>query len=85
MKSSNSGNLPPRLLGPVPGRLSRSLSARLADVESRNVTYRSPDFPIFWRRAKGSNVWDPDGNRYVDLTAGYLAELYEAWSKPSSD
>jgi 4-aminobutyrate aminotransferase/(S)-3-amino-2-methylpropionate transaminase len=35
------------------------------------VTFRSHDFPIFWRRAKGSNVWDPDGNRYVDLTAGF--------------
>lgn len=71
MKSSNSGNLPPRVSGPVPGRLSQNLTRRLAEVESRNVTYRAPDFPIFWRRAKGSNVWDPDGNRYVDLTAGF--------------
>ncbi len=27
--------------------------------------------PIFWERASGSNVWDVDGNRYVDLTAGF--------------
>lgn len=71
MKSSYGSNLPPRLSGPVPGRLSHRLGERLAGVESRNVTFRSRDFPIFWRRAKGSNVWDPDGNRYVDLTAGF--------------
>jgi 4-aminobutyrate aminotransferase/(S)-3-amino-2-methylpropionate transaminase len=51
--------------------LSRAFTRRLAGVESRNITYRARDFPIFWRRASGSNVWDPDGNRYVDLTAGF--------------
>ena len=65
------GNLPPRIVASTPGRVSRSLSERLAGVESRNVTYRSPELPIFWNRARGSNVWDPDGNRYVDLTAGF--------------
>jgi 4-aminobutyrate aminotransferase-like enzyme len=40
-------------------------------VESRNVTFLSPDFPIFWKKARGSNVWDADGNRFVDLTAGF--------------
>jgi len=71
MKNATSSNLPPRLIGPVPGRMSLSLASRLAGVESRNITYRARDFPIFWRKASGSNVWDPDGNRYVDLTAGF--------------
>ena len=31
----------------------------------------SPDFPVFWTRARGCNVWDADGNRYVDLTAAF--------------
>ena len=70
MKSSP-GNLPPRISGPVPGRQSLALSRRLVEVESRNVTFRSNNFPIFWRKSRGSNVWDPDGNRYVDLTAGF--------------
>ncbi|MEJ2547953.1 MAG: aspartate aminotransferase family protein [Gemmatimonadota bacterium] len=35
------------------------------------MTFLSDEFPIFWRRARGSNVWDADGNRYVDLTAGF--------------
>jgi 4-aminobutyrate aminotransferase/(S)-3-amino-2-methylpropionate transaminase len=29
--------------------------------------------PIVWTRALGSNVWDADGNRYVDLSAGFGA------------
>jgi 4-aminobutyrate aminotransferase-like enzyme len=40
-------------------------------VESRNVTCFEPTAPIFWQRASGANVWDVDGNRYVDLTAGF--------------
>jgi 4-aminobutyrate aminotransferase-like enzyme len=27
--------------------------------------------PIFWQRASGSNVWDVDGNRFLDLTAAF--------------
>ncbi len=61
----------PDISGPVPGTGSSALAGRLARVESRNVTFRSESFPIFWDRAQGSNVWDVDGNRYVDLTAGF--------------
>ena len=55
----------------VPGPRSRALAARLARVESRNVTCVLPAPPIFWERALGANVWDVDGNRYVDLGAGF--------------
>ena len=27
--------------------------------------------PIVWERTLGCNVWDVDGNRFVDLTAGF--------------
>ncbi len=70
-QSPGPGDLPPRVASPPPGRISLSLADRLAGVESRNVTYRSRESPIFWKKARGSNVWDPDGNRYVDLTAGF--------------
>jgi 4-aminobutyrate aminotransferase-like enzyme len=63
--------LPPELLGEVPGPRSRELAKRLARVESRNVTCLAPEPPIFWERASGANVWDVDGNRYVDLTAAF--------------
>jgi len=69
--SAPESNLPPRIRADPPGPRSRSLGHRLRAVESRNVTYLSDEFPIFWRRARGSNVWDVDGNRYVDLTAGF--------------
>jgi 4-aminobutyrate aminotransferase-like enzyme len=63
--------LPPALVTPIPGPRSRALAARLARVESRNVTCLTPEAPIFWERAAGSNVWDADGNRFVDLGAGF--------------
>jgi 4-aminobutyrate aminotransferase-like enzyme len=62
---------PPSLVTAVPGPRSRALAARLAAVESRNVTALVPEPPIFWERAAGANVWDADGNRYVDLGAGF--------------
>jgi 4-aminobutyrate aminotransferase/(S)-3-amino-2-methylpropionate transaminase len=64
-------NLPPKLVTPLPGPRSRALAARLAGVESRNVTCLAPVPPIFWERASGANVWDVDGNRFVDLTAAF--------------
>jgi 4-aminobutyrate aminotransferase-like enzyme len=63
--------LPPALATPIPGPRSRALAERLARVESRNVTCLVPDAPIFWERAAGANVWDVDGNRFVDLGAGF--------------
>jgi 4-aminobutyrate aminotransferase-like enzyme len=62
---------PPKLLTSVPGPRSRDLAARLAKVESRNVTCLAPVSPIFWARASGANVWDVDGNRFVDLGGGF--------------
>lgn len=71
MSRSGSGSQPPRVRGEPPAERSRELARRLTSVESRDVTYVGPDFPVFWDEALGSNVWDADGNRYVDLTAGF--------------
>lgn len=54
-----------------PAERSRELARRLIRVESPDVTHVGRDFPVFWEEARGSNVWDVDGNRYVDLTAGF--------------
>lgn len=54
-----------------PGPASRALAERLRAVESRNVTYLGPDFPVFWEEARGANVRDADGNVYVDLTGAF--------------
>ncbi len=60
-----------RLETPIPGPQSRLLAERLGAVESRNVTFRSHDFPVFWSGARGSNVQDVDGNVYVDFTGAF--------------
>ena len=61
----------PRLATTPPGPLSRSMALRLAEVESRNVTFQSPEFPVFWDAARGANVRDVDGNVFLDLTSAF--------------
>jgi 4-aminobutyrate aminotransferase-like enzyme len=61
----------PELKTSIPGPRSRELAVELRAYESRNVTYVSPGFPVFWERAHGANVWDVDGNRFLDLTSGF--------------
>ncbi|HWD94674.1 MAG TPA: aspartate aminotransferase family protein [Verrucomicrobiae bacterium] len=45
----------------------------LREYESRNVLFTEPDgsWPIVWERAKGVQVWDADGKKYLDLTAAF--------------
>jgi 4-aminobutyrate aminotransferase-like enzyme len=61
----------PSLITPIPGPRSRALAEKLRRFESRNVTYLADDFPVFWERAEGTNVWDADGNRFLDLTSAF--------------
>lgn len=61
----------PELITAVPGPRSRALAARLRRAESRNVTMVGGQWPVFWERAAGVNVWDADGNRFLDFTAGF--------------
>jgi 4-aminobutyrate aminotransferase/(S)-3-amino-2-methylpropionate transaminase len=68
---SHATTLPPELATEVPGPRSRALAERLRAGESRNVTCLAPEPPIFWERASGANVWDVDGNRYVDLGGAF--------------
>jgi 4-aminobutyrate aminotransferase/(S)-3-amino-2-methylpropionate transaminase len=67
-----------------PGPRSRALATRLAAVESPAVDARQQQraresgreqIPIVYARGEGANVIDVDGNRYVDLTAGFGALL----------
>jgi 4-aminobutyrate aminotransferase-like enzyme len=61
----------PELRTEIPGPNSLRLAAELRRYESRNVTFVSAGFPIFWERAEGVNVWDADGNRFLDLTSAF--------------
>jgi len=65
------GAVLPEILTNVPGGKSLELGRRLGEVECRNTTYLGDDWPIFWEKAEGVNVWDVDGNRFLDMTSGF--------------
>ncbi len=69
--SETSGTQLGRIVVEPPGPRSRALSARLREVEQRNVTFLDEDFPVFFERGAGANLIDVDGNVYVDLTAAF--------------
>src|SRR6185436_2151361 len=51
----------------VPGPVARAILARDAAVISPSYPR---DYPFVMDRGKGSEVWDVDGNRYVDWASG---------------
>ena len=71
----------PELKTAVPGPQSRAWVDRLAARECPGITARrarraasigaADTDPIVWDRAQGENVWDVDGNCFVDLCAGF--------------
>lgn len=65
------GQALPDIASVPPGPESLRLAERLAEVESRNVTFLADDWPVFWADARGSNVRDVDGNVYIDLTSAF--------------
>lgn len=58
-----------------PGPNSKAFAQRLRAVESRNITYVSDEWPVFWDEAFGSNVRDADGNVFIDLTSAFGVAL----------
>ena len=68
-KELNFGEQLPHMIVPPPGPISRALAERLAKVEVPAASAISQgDIPVFWERARGSNIIDADGNLYVDIT-----------------
>ncbi len=61
----------PEIVTAIPGPRSRALAEKLSRFEAREVTWLAEDFPVFWERAEGVNVWDVDGNRYLDFTSAF--------------
>jgi 4-aminobutyrate aminotransferase/(S)-3-amino-2-methylpropionate transaminase len=71
-----SGNDPPEIKVAPPGPMSKSAAARLEKVEcpafaARREARKADDVPIVLMSGRGSNLYDVDGNRYVDLAAGF--------------
>jgi 4-aminobutyrate aminotransferase-like enzyme len=73
------GTLLPHIHVTPPGPLARAWVERLGAVECPAITARrrkrnealQTDDPIVWAEARGANVLDVDGNRYVDLSGGF--------------
>jgi len=75
----------PKIITTIPGPRSLELAVRLSRVECRNTTFHTPDWPVFWESAKGANVWDADGNRYLDLTSAFgVATLGHGATAPAA-
>ena len=75
-----SGSEGPEVRTPPPGPMSRAAAGRLAEVECPAFGQRRRDRaavsgvelgPILLQSGRGSNLFDVDGNRYVDLAAGF--------------
>ena len=66
------GDLLPEMRCPPPGPRARALARELARLEAPGVnTVRGEEHAVPWAEACGANVLDVDGNRYLDLTAGF--------------
>ena len=75
----------PEILTSVPGPESKACAEKIARYESRGVTWLAEDFPVFWERAAGVNVWDVDGNRYLDFTAAFAVASLGHAAGPARD
>ncbi len=78
------GNEQPEIRVPPPGPMSRAAQGRLSEVECPAFGQRRRDRsevsgidlgPILLQSGRGSNLYDVDGNRYVDLAAGFGSVL----------
>ncbi len=57
----------PHIQTPLPGPKSAALMARDREVVSPSYPR---DYPFVMSHGKGCEVWDPDGNRFIDFVAG---------------
>ncbi|HMK15702.1 MAG TPA: aminotransferase class III-fold pyridoxal phosphate-dependent enzyme, partial [Methanomicrobiales archaeon] len=62
-----------------PGPLAKGILRRDAGVISRSM---SREYPLVIERAEGHNLWDVDGNRYLDFSAG-IAVMNLGWNHPA--
>ncbi len=71
------GQQPPAMITPPPGPQSRTWLVRHASVTAPMGPTPPPGPPrsIVYATARGANVVDVDGNRYVDLAGGFGAQL----------
>lgn len=62
----------PAITTPHPGPRTRQILKRLSAVEAgAGLTYGLGDDPIVLDHAEGAVITDPDGNRFLDMVAGF--------------
>jgi len=72
MPSLRRGDLLPSIVARPPGPQSRSFGRRLEKTEAPVVNTVVGGLPAaLWSEARGANILDVDGNRWLDLTAGF--------------
>ena len=71
------GDLLPAIATPPPGPEAKRLATQLAAHEAPGINTLPAGEPegasLVWRAARGANVVDVDGNRYLDFTSGFGA------------
>lgn len=73
---SELGTLFPDVTVSPPGPRSRELAEKSRRYESATgMKITAGNVPAYWDIAQGANIVDVDGNRYVDLTAGFTVAL----------
>ncbi len=53
----------------IPGPKSQQWAAELKRHECPQITYVGDPYPVFLQKARGVNITDVDGNRFLDLTS----------------
>jgi 4-aminobutyrate aminotransferase len=61
-----------------PGPNARDVLSRDARVVSQSM---AREYPLVLKRAQGVNLWDVDGNRYLDFSAG-ISVMNVGWNHP---
>ncbi|MCK6628236.1 MAG: acetyl ornithine aminotransferase family protein [Anaerolineae bacterium] len=65
--SAHDGKASPRIITDLPGPKAQALLARDAQVVSPSYPR---DYPFVMDYGRGAEVWDVDGNRFIDFAAG---------------
>jgi len=59
---------------PLSGNLFKRAKEVMPGGVSHNIHY-FPPYPLFLKKAKGSRIWDVDGNEYIDLWMGHYTNI----------
>ena len=59
---------------PLSGNLFKRAKEVMPGGVSHNIHY-FPPYPFFLKKAKGSRIWDVDGNEYIDLWMGHYTNI----------